>query len=230
MPYGWVAAATLVSGYLSSSAQSSASDKAAQAQKDAAAAANAEQQREYDLTRSDYAPYREAGVGALGHINALMADPNSITSDPDYQFQLGQGTQAVQRSAAGAGGLYSGATLKALQRYGTDYAGTKLNEEYNRYASIAGIGQQATNGTSMAGMNMANQMGQNTIGAGNAAAANYLNQGNIWGNYANQMGSYARNTNWNTSPSMNSGNSYTSYDGSRYANNDLSGTNRGSGD
>jgi len=190
---GAIAAAGAVGSAVISS---NASKNAANKQQQAANAANAEQQREYDQTREDYAPYREAGTNALTHLNALMADPSQATKDPSYTFGLNQGTQALDRSAASGGSLYSGATLKALERYGQDYAGTKLNEQYNRYANIAGLGQVATNGTSNAGMNAANQIGGNLTSLGNAQAANSLNQGNIWGNAANQLSSYGRNNNW----------------------------------
>lgn len=175
---------------------SNASKNAAKSQANASAAANQEQQREYDQTRADYAPYREAGTNALTHLNGLMADPSQATKDPSYAFGMSQGTQAIDRSAASGGSLYSGATLKALERYGQDYAGTKLNEQYNRYANIAGLGQVATSGTTAAGTNAANQIGNNLTSLGNAQAANSLNQGNIWSNAANQLSSYGKNNNW----------------------------------
>ena len=162
---------------------------AASAQRKAAADANNLQQNQYDTARADYSPYRDAGTAATNNLMGLMKDPNSITSDPGYQFGLNQGTTAVQRSAAGAGGLYSGATLKALQRYGTDYAGTKLNDAYTRYGNVAQLGLNATNGTTAAGTNNANQQSANLIGAGNATAAQQLANGTSIGNGINQMAS-----------------------------------------
>ena len=37
---------------------------------------------------------------------------------PGYQFQLDQGTQALDRSAAARGGLFSGRAAKELQQFG----------------------------------------------------------------------------------------------------------------
>src|SRR6185312_6385947 len=59
------------------------SGRAIDAQKDATNQANAL-----------LAPYREAGVNALGRINGLMQNPSSITQDPGYQFGLNQGQTA----------------------------------------------------------------------------------------------------------------------------------------
>lgn len=221
MPWGAaIVAAGAIGGALISKNSSKA---AANAQENATNSANSEQQREYDLARTDYAPYREAGANALTKLNGLMADPSAVTKDPSFGFGLSQGDQAISRSAAGAGGLYSGATLKALERYGQDYAGTKLNEAYNRYSNVAGLGQVATGGTTVAGTNAANQIGNNTTGLGNALAGNALNNGNAYVNALNGVSSYARNNgsqigstvgNW-FSPSVTNGSDASGYNGTQ---------------
>mgnify|MGYP001788250648 FL=1 len=165
--------------------QNHAAGKALGAQTDATNSANALQKYQYDTTRADYAPYRQAGTQAVGQMSNLLANPNSITQDPGYQFGLDQGVQGVDRSAASKGSLYSGATLKALQRYGTDYGTTKLNDTFNRLGSVAQLGASGTAGTAQAGSNYANQFGANTTGLGNAGAGNALYQGNVWGNALN---------------------------------------------
>jgi hypothetical protein len=139
-----------LTGYLSAS-------NALSAQKDATGQANAL-----------WAPYREAGNNAVGKLNGLMQNPGSITSDPGYAFGMNQGTQAIDRSAASNGGLYSGATLKALDRYGTDYGGTKLNDAYSRYGGVAQLGATGTTNTS-----------NDITNLGNAGAASSLYTGNV---------------------------------------------------
>ena len=54
------------------------------------------------------------------------------SNDPGYQFRLAQGDQAIQRAAAAGGGAFSGGTLKALSRYGQDYASNEYSNVYNR--------------------------------------------------------------------------------------------------
>lgn len=124
--------------------------------------------------------------------NFTMADRDA---DPVYQsglqFGLDEGTKGINRQAAAGGSMLSGATLKALTRFGTDYGSTKANESYNRFntnnnqqynrlAGLSGAGQQATNQVSSAGQNAANQMSQNQIGAGNARASGYVGASNAW--------------------------------------------------
>lgn len=260
-----------VAGALISSG--SASD-AADAQAGAAAASTAEQRRQYDLTRQDYAPWRSAGTASINQLAMLLGlnpealidrarfttpatqgtpagqttygggregegytqnipgtpgtpeifdqagydaavraadrsgDPQfgslmqqftgkDLEKEPGYIFGLNQGVQARDRSASASGSLYSGAQMKALNRFGQDYGGTKFNEAYNRdrlskndifnmLSGVAGTGQTAVNQIGQAGQNMANQISGNMIGAGNARAASGIAQGNAWQNALNQ--------------------------------------------
>lgn len=62
----------------------------------------------------------------------------------------------MQASAAARGGLNSGATLKALTEFGNNYADQQGYTPYmNKLASLAGIGQTATNQTAQAGTQVA---------------------------------------------------------------------------
>lgn len=130
--------------------------------------------------------------------------------------------QAINRAAGAAGSRYSGATLKALQRFNSDLSSQEYGNAYNRFqnnvssrynrlASLAGIGQTATNQTQQAGTNSANAIsgiGQNAMNninnsmqnAATARASGYVGAGNAinsglsqWANnqqqqqYLNQM-------------------------------------------
>ena len=165
-------------GYLQSQAAGNATD----AQLQAARESNALLEKMWQQGRADQAPYREAGTSALAGIQALLKDPSSITTMPDYQFGLDQGSKALQNSATARGMTHSGQQAKALERYGNDYAGTKLGESFNRLASIAGIGQTATNQTGAMGQGYAGQMAGNITGMGNSSASGYIGQGNAWNN------------------------------------------------
>jgi hypothetical protein len=180
----------LVSGLLGSSA----AKKASQAQIDAGNQSNELARYIYDQSRSDAAPYRQAGVSALEGIQRLLSNPNSLTEQPDYQFGFNEGTKALNQGAASRGMTYSGAQGKALQRYGNDYAGTKLNESYNRLASLAGIGQQANTVGAATGQNYANNVGQTMQGMGNAQGSGYMGSANSWGNaIGNSLNNYQQN-------------------------------------
>ncbi len=64
-------------GLLGSAMQSDAAGDAADAQSAATAASIAEQRRQFDLTRGDYAPYRAIGTNALRRLGAFYDIPDS---------------------------------------------------------------------------------------------------------------------------------------------------------
>lgn len=124
---------------------------------------------------------------------------NDVVYNTGLQFGLDQGNQAINRQAAASGNMLSGATLKALTRYGNDYGTTKANDAYNRYtndqnnlynrlAGLSSSGQVATNQINAAGQNYASTVGNNLIGLGNARGASAIAQGNAYGDIGNILG------------------------------------------
>lgn len=184
----WVAGATVVGAVGGALVSSNASGKAVDAQTAAADKANQTSLDEYNQTRADQAPWRAAGANALTQLTGNLSkgfSAGDLTSDPGYQFELNQGMQGLDRSAASRGRLYSGAQMKAADTYATNFAGTKYDDAYNRWvtgnnelAGVAGLGQTATNATDAAAQAYGQQYGQNTTGASNASASGYLAQGN----------------------------------------------------
>lgn len=107
-----------------------------------------------------------------------------VTQDPGYAFRLSEGQKALERSAAARGGLLSGAAGKALTRYGQEMGsqeyqnaynrafqkyGTDVQKyeadvqqdalNYNRLASLAGVGQTTAQQIGTAGQNYATASG-----------------------------------------------------------------------
>jgi hypothetical protein len=125
---------------------------------------------------------------------------NDLVYQNGLQFGLNEGVKGVNRMAAATGSQLSGATLKALTRFGNDYATTKTGGAYDRFnnnrqqtynmlAGVAGTGQVATNQMGAAGQNMVNQNGaigfrtgagiaENQLAMGNARGASAIAQGN----------------------------------------------------
>lgn len=161
---------------------SNASNKAANSQLQGQREANALQRGMYDQTREDYAPWREAGSSALSQLQALLANPQSITQTPGYDFRLNQGQQAIDRSAAARGNLYSGGTLKALDRFGQDYGTSEYGQQYNRLSNLAGLGQVGVQGTANAAGNYAQQGGNALSNMGDARASGAIGSANAWSN------------------------------------------------
>lgn len=104
-------------------------------------------------------------------------------NSPDYQFTRDQGLQALDRSAASRGRLYSGSQMNAAQQFGQGLASQQYGNWFNRLSSLAGAGQSATNQVGQYGQNYANQAGQNYLTAGGAQASAYGNRANALGGF-----------------------------------------------
>lgn len=172
---------SLLNGYLGSKAANNAAD----AQIAATREGNALLKYMYDTTRTDNLPALQARNNGLSGYQNLLKNPSAITSDPGYKFGLDQGTNAINSQAAAKGGYYSGATLKALNKFGQDYGGTKLDQSLNRYGNLAGLGQVGSQTIANAGNQYAQGASNNLIGAGNARGAASLASSNAWQNALN---------------------------------------------
>lgn len=131
-------------------------------------------QKQVDLQQ----PWRDTGIGALSDLRSLMSDPSKLQDSAAYQFRLGEGQKAAERNLAARGGTLGGGALRELTRYGQGMASDEFTNQFNRLASLAGIGQSATNATSNAIGNYA-QAGSNAItGMGNINASSYQGAAN----------------------------------------------------
>lgn len=208
------AAAIIGSAVVGGVVANRASRRASEAQENAAEQANRTQWDMFERTRADMEPWRAAGVNALGRMSAglgpdgefmrdfTMAD---FEADPGYGFRMSEGMKALQNSRAGRGMLNSGATLKAITRYGQEAASqeytnafnryrTQVGDRYNRLAGVAGTGQTATQQVGNWGQNTANNVSGNQIGAGNARASGYVGAANAFTGALNQgMNWFQRN-------------------------------------
>jgi hypothetical protein len=177
------------------STQAGAADRAAQLQND-----------QYNQTRADQAPFREAGLTAQNRLMSLlgiggdaggagygkygrdfsMAD---YQADPGYQFRLSEGQRALAHSAGGRGGLVSGTSLKAMQDYAQNSASGEYTNAFNRYQanrsnqlaplqSLMGAGQTATNFLGQAGAANAGAVGNYLTGGAAAQAAGQVGTAN----------------------------------------------------
>lgn len=190
----WVNLGTSLGGAI---LQSNAAKAAAADQTAASNAAIAESRRQYDTTRSDLMPWLQQGTAAVGRLGDLLGTsgksltPEQIMAmDPGYQFRLGEGNKAISNLAGSRGMTNSGATLKALTRFGQDYASNEYGNIYNRLAGVAGTGQQA--GTTIGGFGAqnANTIGGYMTGAANARGAAGIGAANAYGGALSNIGNY----------------------------------------
>lgn len=61
--------------------------------------------------------------------------PQDLLNDPSYQFEFGQGMQAIGAKNAALGTLNTGGTIKDFESYGQNLASTRYNDLWNRKAS-----------------------------------------------------------------------------------------------
>jgi hypothetical protein len=203
MTWGFVAGAaiTVVGGAI----EGHQASQAAKAQAGASDASIAEQQREYDQSREDLAPWRAAGQNAL----TQLSNPNAnFQASPDYAFRKSQGMLGIERSASARGGAFSGNALKALADYNSNLASGEFSNWWNRQAGLAGVGQSATNTTTQAGIATSNNISNNLLQQGDARASGIANQSNIWGNALNNLSQGAGYYFGNRTPKTYTGPSY----------------------
>ncbi len=110
---------------------------------------------------------------------------------PGYQFMLDQGIDAIDGSAAARGNVFSGATMKAAQEYGTGLANQEYGTYLNRLTGQAAQGQSAAGNIATAGANYTSGAGNALANMGNAQAAGYIGQANAFsGGISNAIGAY----------------------------------------
>lgn len=139
----------------------------------------------YNVQKEDWKPWQAAGVKAL----AGLEDPNfmkDFQGDPGYQFRLSEGEKAINNAASARGMGNSGATLKALTRFGQDFASNEYNNAYNRnykrLSDLTNLGQRATVGLADAHQNFGTNMANSYTGYGNAMASSQIAQANRMSN------------------------------------------------
>ena len=200
---GWMAAATVASAVIGSSASRSA----AKAQAGAADRAADLQREQFDRQVELQAPFREAGVRALPELEtASRYTPfgmKQFTADPGYNFRLAEGQKALDRQAAARGGLISGAALRGAQRYGQEMGSQEYTNAFNRYQterqarlnplqSLAGMAQTSVGQLGQAGQTMASNVGEAGMQAANARASGYLGGANALSQGLSQYMGYSQ--------------------------------------
>ena len=189
-----VVGSAIIGGVVASKAagkQTGAAESAAETSAGASQYAADLQQKQYEQTREDLQPWREAGVNALGQLTTgtqaggALIRPFAMEDyqqDPGYQFRLDEAQRALEGSASARGMVLSGAQQKGVQRYGQGLASQEYGRafdrygigqanEFNRLASMAGVGQTATTQLGQAGSEYATRAG----GLATSSAADIAN-------------------------------------------------------
>ncbi len=188
MSWGVVAGAavTAVGGYVSSKNNKKAAGKA-----QGAADSN------YYANTRNMQPYMDAGTNALNQIGQLNSgNYSSFKESPDYQWTQQQGLQALDRSAAARGSLYSGGQSADVLNYSQGLASQQYNNYYNKLQNLAGMGQGAASALAGVGNTYANATADNAYA--NAANNNALT-GLLTGTASNLLSNWGGTNNARTS-------------------------------
>lgn len=169
------------------------------------------QQAQQSLTTSEnkglanYQPYLAAGQQATGTLSQMLGTPGQgllqpwsqtfqaptaaqAAQTPGYQFQLQQGENALQNSAAARGGLLSGRTLGDMNTYAQGLASsnyqntfnnalTQYQSAYNTFQNNQANTYNRLMGVSGEGLNAAQGAGSLISGIGGDIASLYGQQG-----------------------------------------------------
>jgi hypothetical protein len=136
-------------------------------------------------------PWRQAGITALNKLQSpeMQFTPFSadkFQADPGYAFRLSEGIKGLNNAAAARGGLLSGGTLKATERFAQGLASQEYQNAYNRYntdynmrlgplQTLAGYGQGATNNLAATTGAYGTNQAETLANTGNIKASSYLN-------------------------------------------------------
>jgi hypothetical protein len=202
----------------SSAIGASAAKSAASTQAKGAQNALDFQEQEWNQQQQNEAPFLKAGTQGVNSLAELLKTPGQgllsqypggnftaptlqqAEQAPGYQFQLEQGTNAINQNAAATGNLLSGNTGKALTDYGQGLAQTDYNNlygqalntyltnygvwnsgqtnEYNRLAGLAGIGSNAAANLGSQGQAAASNTGNLDVGQATAQASGTVGAAN----------------------------------------------------
>jgi len=199
--------------------QSDAAQKAQQLEQSNQQNALDFQNNVWDTTQTNEQPYLQVGQTAANGLRSYLQTPFSaptladVQNTPGYQFQLQTGVDALDKSAAAKGNLFSGTQGTELERFGTGLADSTYNEAYNRALSTyqtnlnallagTGVGQTAAGQEGQLGQSAASNVAgvdlrgsedqaQQINNAAAARASGFVGKANAYGNMANQLGNDA---------------------------------------
>ena len=119
-----------------------------------------EQNRQFDITRADYEPFRTTGLKGLENLSDLVglngddaqkAGYLNIENSPGLAAIIRQGEEALLQNASATGELRGGDIKRGLADFRADAFVDQLNQQIARMAGVTGIGQGATDAVSQFG-------------------------------------------------------------------------------
>jgi hypothetical protein len=195
----------IVGAISGSSASGSAANTAADATTNAAATAASAQNhatdvanQQFNTTQANFAPFLQAGQAAVPAFSKAIGDTFKYdeSQSPAAQYQLEQGSKALNRALASRGLSGSGAAVNRLTELNrsvaaSDYenAYTKWNNQYSRILDALKLGTGASTSMGAASNNLTNATQAGATNLGNIAQNAGTNLANIYTNQGNNQAS-----------------------------------------
>ncbi len=190
---------SLIGGLIGAGKAKKASRRAESAQLEFLNKALSQQQQQFDLTRSDYAPALSMlapSIGALGDyaglngVNAQQSRIAELEASPLFEQLKRVGREGVLQNAAATGGLRGGNTQSALYDNDANALNQTLLQQLQQLGGLAGMGLGATDSASSFGANTANQISNLYGQQGQVRAGGLLTRGGINSQMWNNIGAY----------------------------------------
>lgn len=175
---------------VSSSASSEAANKAAQTQM----LALMMQKKMYDEQMARQQPFYEQGISSLEDYAKMLKGGYDMKQSPAAQYELEQGTKAMNRQLAARGMSGGGIAARRLAELSGGVAARDWQNQYSRLVDSLKLGTGASASMGQSGQYYGNQIGQGASSLSDIYMQNALNQIGSAGlystaaqNLANQM-------------------------------------------
>lgn len=142
----------------------------------------AQQQQQFQQTQQNFAPFLQAGQGALGGVQNLLglngnesqgSAIDALKNSPMFQSLFNTGNEAILQNAAATGGLRGGNTQNSLARFGSDTLAQVIQSQLGNLGGLVNIGAGSAGQLGSLGQQNSNAQSQlyGQIGNANAAKA-----------------------------------------------------------
>jgi hypothetical protein len=145
-----------------------------------------EEHRQFDATRADFAPYRDAGLPALASIQDLLGQNGDdvqlkaiagLKASPGFTSLFNTGSDTILQNGAATGGLRGGNIQHSLADFGSNLLATVIQGQLGNLGGLVNTGVGAANSIGQFGQqtadNVAGLLGKQGGALGTAAAAPY---------------------------------------------------------
>lgn len=180
---GGPAGALIGAGIGGSVDESKSIKKAGQATQQASDAAIAEQRAAREAFDVKTQPFLDIGLSAGEQLQSFLDDPNQGIEEinPIVNFFREQGFEQIQESAAAAGRLGAGGTLKDLTQFNTDLTSTIVpqlqNQRFNQLFNTASLGANVATGQGQTALQTGTNVSNLTTSAGANRASTIKGRG-----------------------------------------------------